>query len=176
MGQRWLFLGSLLLTWAKVSGGEPPAGAHIPPVHGVTLTGERVDLPEAFQGKVGVLVVGFSLASRGDVTAWGKRLASDYRDPKGVTYYEMPMLASVPRLLRGWVLKKIAAEIPQPAQGRFLPLYDDEPEWRAAAGYTKPDDAYVLVVDGAGVVQFHAQGQATETTYAEVRKRVDGLR
>ena len=133
-------------------------------------------LPGAFFGKTGVLVVGFSQASRTEVTAWGKRLAGDYRDSSRVLYYEVPVLASVPRLLRGWVLKKVAAEVPDRARARFLPVYDHEPEWRAAAGYSKADDAYVLVVDGAGVVHFRLQGEAGDAAYAEVKKRIEAMR
>lgn len=157
-------------TWLSV-----PAQSMIPQVQGVALTGERVDLPVALKGKVGVLVLGFSQTSREEVTAWGKRLAGDYRDSGAVVYYEMPMLASVPRLLRGWVFKKVAAEVPEPAKGRFLPLYDHESEWRAAAGYSRAEDAYVLIVDGNGVVQFRVEGAASDAAYAEVKKRVEGM-
>ena len=150
--------------------------APVPAMHAVALSGDQVVLPGAFEGKAGVLVVGFSQASRAEVTAWGKRLAGDYRDSARVVYYEVPVLASVPRLLRGWVLKKVAAEVPDRARARFLPVYDHEPEWRAAVGYTRADDAYVLVVDGAGLVRFRLQGEASDTAYTEVKKRIETMR
>ena len=46
------------------------AQTHIPATHGTTLTGTAVALPEALKGKVGVLVVGFSHASQGEVGSW----------------------------------------------------------------------------------------------------------
>jgi hypothetical protein len=42
---------------------------HIPASHGTTLTGTTMSLPEVLQGKVGVLVVGFSHASQGEVSS-----------------------------------------------------------------------------------------------------------
>ena len=163
-----------LLVGMLAAGSTEPA--RIPKLHGKVLTGEAVDLPEALKGKAGVLVLGFSQASRGDVAAWGKRLAADYRDSNQVIYFEMPMLAGVPRVVRGWVTGKIKESVPARAQARFLPVNDHEREWRAAAGYTKADDAYVLVVDGGGVVRFRTEGAASDGVYAEVKKRVDGMR
>ncbi len=173
---RRLAVKALLLTCGYACSSQAQSNAIIPAVAGITLTGEHVRLPEALKGKVGVLVVGFSQASRTEVAAWGKRLTPDYRDSNGVLFYEMAMLASVPRLLRGWVVKKIGAEVPDRAKSRFLPLYDHEADWRAVTGYMKPDDAYVLVVDAAGVVRFRINGEVGTEAYIELKKRVEALK
>ena len=151
------------------------AATEIPVVHGTVLTGEKVDLPNGLRGKVGVLVVVFSEGSRVEATNWGKRLAADYRDSDAVVYYEMPVLESVPRLLRGWVLKKIADSVPDRAKPRFLPVIDHEKEWKSATGFARPDDAYVLVVDGAGSIAWKTEGGTSDAAYAEVRRRVEAL-
>ena len=74
----------------------------IPELHGTTFSGQAVSLPEAFRGKVGILVIGFSQGSREAVTVWGTKLAADYLDSPSVAYYEIPVLASVPKLIRGF--------------------------------------------------------------------------
>jgi hypothetical protein len=165
--------GLFLLLAAAPGGTQPPGAGRIPAVHGTVLSGEQVDLPDALKGKVGVLVVGFSQASRGQVTDWGKRLATDYRGSESVVYYEMPVLAGVPRLLRGYVLKKISEDVPDRAKARFLPVYGQEAEWKAAAEFGKADVAYVLVVDGAGAVRWHGSGGADDALYAEVKRQVE---
>ncbi len=144
----------------------------IPPVHGTVLSGSAVDLPDALRGKTGVLVIGFSQGSRDQVATWGRRLAVDYRGSSTVTYYEMAALASVPRFLRGLVLKKIKDDVPQPAQERFLPVFDHEADWKSATGFSKADDAYVLVVNGNGTVRWRTAGIASDAAYAEVKRRV----
>ena len=141
----------------------------IPALHGTVLTGAKVDLPESLSGKAGVLVVGFSESSRAEVTAWGHRLAEDYRDSQSVVYYEMPVLAGVPKLLRGWVLKKVSEGVPDRARSRCLPVLDHEPEWKRAAGFTHDEDAYVIVVDSTGTVLWRTEGQMTEARFAEVK-------
>ncbi len=152
---------------------QAQANGPIPPLRGTVLTGEKVELPAGLKGKVGVLVVGFSQASRDEATAWGRRLAADYRDSNAVVYYEMPVLESVPKLLRGWVLKKIGDSVPDRAKPRFLPVVDHEKEWKTAAGYKSADDAYVLVVDGSGIVRETFAGAASDDKYAQVKRQVE---
>ena len=45
--------------------------------------------------------------------------------------------------------------------------------WRAAAHYNKSDDAYVLIVDGDGVVLWQTEGDATDATYAIAKKKLE---
>lgn len=144
-------------------------------VHSPALTGETIDLPAALKGKVGVLVLGFSQGSRDEVTVWGRRLAGDFLNSNTVIYYEMPVLASVPRFLRGLVLRKLKDAVPARAQSRFLPILDHEAEWKTLAGFTTPDDAYVLLVDANGILQWTVQGRAIDLSYAKVKQRIANL-
>lgn len=148
----------------------------IPAVHGTTFANAKVDLPDALRGKVGILVVGFSQGSRDAVTTWGKKLASDYYDSPNVLYYEMPMLASVPRFLRGFVEGRIKASVSDRGKPHFLPLTENEGEWRALVHYKNPDDPYLLLVDETGTIRWQTQGPPTDATYAALRQQVESLR
>jgi hypothetical protein len=152
------------------------AGAQkIPDVHGTSFTGATVDLPDALRGKAGVLVIGFSQGSRDAVTVWGKKLAVDYYDSPAVAYYEMPVLAGVPKLMRGFVAGRIKAAVSDRGRPHFVPLVENEAAWRSLVHYTAPDDAYVLVVDGFGVVRWQTQGQATDAAYAVLKQKLEAL-
>jgi len=142
----------------------------IPAVHATALSGDPVNLPEALQGKIGILILGFSEHSRDQVTPWGKRLATDYRTAPRVLYYEMPVLASVPHLLRPMVLHSLKSSVPERAQPRFVPVTEDERRWQALTHYTSSaaDDAYLLVV-------WRTQGPPTDTTYAALKQQIDTL-
>ena len=147
----------------------------IPELHGTTFSGQAVSLPEAFRGKVGILVIGFSQGSREAVTVWGTKLAADYLDSPSVAYYEIPVLASVPKLIRGFVAGRIKASVADRGKPHFIPLTEDEAAWRALVHYQAPDDAYLLLVDGDGIVHWQTQGPATDTTYAALTERVHAL-
>jgi hypothetical protein len=165
----------LLVSPAALASGTNP-GPQIPSVHGTTFSDNKVDLPEDLQGKVGILVVGFSTGSRDAVTDWGKKLAADYFDSPNVLYYEMPVLASVPKMMRGFVQGRIKSSVSDRGKPHFLPLIDNEMSWRALAHYNKPDDPYILLVDGNGRVRWQSQGPPTDATYATLKQQVDTLR
>src|SRR5450631_2788068 len=108
---------SLLWLMAMVVAGTCCAGAqvpdtHIPAAHGTTLTGTAVALPAALKGKVGVLVVGFSHASQGEVASWGRLLEANSGKSNDVVYFELPMIGSAPKMLRGMIVKKMGSAVP----------------------------------------------------------------
>ncbi len=131
----------------------------IPALQGETFAGNRVSLPDSFGGKPAILVIGFTQASRDAVTKWGEWLA---RDAPAVAYYEIPVLTSVPKMLRGFVLGRIKAAVAEAARPHFVPLLDHEAEWQRIAEYSNADDAYVLLVDGRGYVLWQMHGPPTE--------------
>ena len=165
-----------MLTSASPIVAQQPTVAVIPAASGTTLSGDKVSLPQDLHGRPGVLILGFTQASREQATAWGKRLAVDFHDAPEIHFYETPMLAGVPRLLRGMVLKKIAGTVSENGKHHFLPLYDHEAEWRSAVQYSQPADAYVLLLDGSGNIRWRTQGALSEAADAELQRRLQALR
>jgi hypothetical protein len=160
---------------AGVAGAQQP-DARIPEVHAISFSNESVNLPKGLKGKVGVLVVGFSRDSREADSAWGKRLAADYRESSTVVYYEMPVLAAVPRMVRGFVVKSIKSSVPASEQARFVVILENEAAWKTVTHYGRPDDPYLLVVDSQGNVMWQTQGAPTEAAYAALKQHVEELR
>jgi hypothetical protein len=144
----------------------------IPAMRGTTLTGALVVLPDAVKGKVGVLVVGFTKDSKGPIEAWGKRLAGDYPDASGVVYYELPVLASAPALVRVTIEEQMKLSLSAAEREHFLPITQNEAGWLAAAHYVKGDDAYVLLIGGDGVVRWQTQGPVTDANYAQLKEKI----
>ena len=141
-------------------------------MHGENFAGKAVSLPDAFHGKPGVLVIGFTQASRDAVTQWGTWLANDPAGRAALNYYELPVLASVPKLLRGFVTGKVKAAVADTEKPHFLPLLDHEAEWRAIAHYANADDAYVLLIDGHGFVRWQTHGPPTGQTRAALNQEL----
>lgn len=171
---RWTTL-SIVLFGLTLASAVVPAQTTIPPAHGTTLAGGPVALPDALNGKVGILVLGFSHASQNQVTPWAKLLQADYGQSEDVVYFAMPMLGGAPKMLRGMIEKSMSRAIPFEERPHFLPVTSGEPAWRAVAHYDKPDDAYVLLVDATGTVRWHTEGDATDASYAELKKNLRAL-
>src|SRR5579872_5064114 len=89
--RRWAASAAVAVLMVASTAWSEDVPAHIPVAHGTTLDGTAVVLPDALKDKVGVLVVGFSHASQGQVTNWGRLLAADYGKSTSLAYYEIPM-------------------------------------------------------------------------------------
>ena len=148
---------------------------HIPTARGTTLTGTDMALPNSLNGKIGVLVVGFSRASGEQISDWGRLIEAQYGQSRELTYFEIPMLAGMPKLLRGMVIKQMSSTVPGPERAHFVPLTEDDKPWRAVARYDKADDAYVLVVNGGGVLLWQTEGEATDAAWADFKAKLKGL-
>lgn len=157
---------------AALIGADVRAQTVIPQSQGTTLTGTQLALPEALKGKVGVLVLGFSHTSQGQMASWGRRLAVDHGISQGVIYLELPMLAGAPKMLRGMIVKSMGKSVPEAEKPHYVPMMQGEPAWRAVAHYDKPDDAYILLVDGTGTVLWQTEGEATDPAYLEMKKHL----
>jgi len=175
MPLRWRHRVWVAAIWFGAVRASAQAAERIPVARGTTLAGDAVTLPDALNGNAGVLVVGFSKASQGAVTAWGRRLAKDYRESQSVPYFEVAMLESAPRLLRGMIVHEMRSSVPEAERSHFLTLTEGEAAWRAVAHYGKPDDAYVLLVDGSGVVRWQMEGDATDTAYAALKLGLEAV-
>ena len=151
---------------------DSPARVQIPALQGATFAGTPVNLPAALQGRIGILVIGFSRSSQESARAWGQRLDQRYPAGSSVVYYEMPVLAGVPALLRGWVSSRIRQSIAAPARDHFLPVLDHEAEWKQAAGSISIDNSSVLVVDAHGAIRWRCQGTPNDAAFAELEHQV----
>ena len=173
---RTLTLAILLAGWLMLAAEGQVATGRIPSVQGTTFAGQAVSLPQQLEGRVGVLVLGFSKSSGDVCKGWGQRVAESYRDSHGVVYFQMPVLESVPKLIRGMVVKSIKSGLPEAEQTHFLPVFSNEAEWRTIARYSNPDDAYVLVVDEHGTVRWQTSGKATDSGFAALKQQVETVR
>jgi ATP10 protein len=174
MRTRWKHL---VLVWALLTVGFATAegqSGRIPTTHGTSFAGTEVTLPDDFKGKVGVLVLGFSKSSGDVCKGWGQRLAESYRNSHEVMYYQVPVLESVPKLIRGMVLKSMKSGVPETEQAHFMPTFTDEAEWKKIVLYANANDAYVLVVDGYGKVKWQTSGKVTDAGFGALKEQVEG--
>ena len=123
------------------------AGETIPDSRGTLLSGQEMRLPRDLPARQTVLVVGFTRKSGKSCEEWRRVLAE-----MGVARLQVPMLESVPKLIRGMVLSGMKKGTPAEAQGALLPLFEKEAEWKRVTGFSAADDAYVLLVDEHGEI------------------------
>lgn len=173
------FLRRVVIALVMIVVASTPALAQstrIPETHGTTFSGAQVTLPDDLHGRIGVLVLGFSKSSGDLCKGWGQRLASSYHDSHDVTYYQMPVLESVPKLIRGMVMKSMKSGVPEAEQAHFMPVFSGESDWQKVVRYSNADDAYILVVDGQGNVRWQTSGKVTDAGFEALKQQVEAPR
>jgi hypothetical protein len=165
-----LFVVSMLVCCAVALSAET-----LPGTEGENLLGQKEKVADSLQGKIGVLVIGYSKAA-GDITgAWEKRLSADFASNSAVTLYQMPMLEAAPKFIRGTIISGMKKGVPAPKQANFIVVVKDEDEWKRVSGYQKGQDAYVVIVDKDGEVRQHSAVDAKLSSYESVHHEIEKL-
>ena len=120
------------------------------------------------RGRPAVFVLGFTHASQSQTKAWSARLAPT------IPTYSVAVLQDVPRLVRGMAVAGIKSGVPQSERDRFILVFKGEKELKDASGFSpnQPNDAYILLADSAGAIQWQFHGPVTDAAIAELRSKL----
>ena len=136
------------------------AGDPMPPVTGSLLTGQRATLPAASAGRTTLILMGFTYESRHPVEAWGNWFRAATAGRSGVTFFEVPMIGGMARLGRWFIDRGMRKGTPEALHGNVLTVYGDTGAWKERLGVTdvNKDDAFLILLDRNGVIQWQYQG------------------
>jgi hypothetical protein len=141
----------------------------LPPTEGETLAGKKVTLPAATGGQPALLIIGFTHGSQTQTKAWADRAAHD-RLPA----WSVAVLEDVPRLVRGMATHGIRGGTPKDRFDRFVLVFHGEKALKQAVGFDRPDDAYLVVVDGAGMIRHTYHGPVTDAEVEQIGAQLKG--
>ena len=77
--------------------------------------------------------------------------------------------------MRGVVLRSMRQRIPAPDQVHVVPALQDAKQWKDAVHFSAADDAYVLVVNRAGVIEWRMHGVMSSTSQRALTDAVRAL-
>jgi hypothetical protein len=138
----------------------------LPRLAGESLSGKEVVLPNDAHGKIALLVIGFTKKSSHATQAWEQRFKKDFGNDQRYVVYPVAVLEDVPRFIRGMVTSSIRRGTPPGEQDRFVTLFQGEADLKRFVSYAGPDEAYLLLLDAKGEVQWHGHGLFGEQDYA----------
>jgi hypothetical protein len=104
------------------------------------------------RGKVSLLIVGFSRNSSVPVAAWASRFKEDFSHGGDPAVLRLAFLEEVPRVFRGLAKSGVERSAGQD-RDEVAPIFESEALYKQLVHYSRPDDAYVLVVDRMGAVR-----------------------
>jgi len=162
--------------------GELAVGERLPALPGEYLSGRKAMLPDDATGRVALLLVGFSYASRVPVKAWTQRFRAEFADKTQVTFYQVPMLGGAARMGKWFIEGGMRRGTPKADQESVIPVYSGTDAWRQRLGVKADakaeDTAYLVLLDRKGNVVWRHAGPLEEAAYqtlaAQVRKLVAG--
>lgn len=147
----------------------------LPKTDEVTLAGDQVNLESSLKGNTGVLILGFSKKSEGQVREWTKALLTEFSAEHSAVIFEMPILESMPRLVRGVAVRSMKSGSSPTEREHFLPVFHNEMQWKQVAQFSEPDNAYIIVIDREGKIVWREHGPIDDKRKTELIGRVRAL-
>jgi hypothetical protein len=168
-----LALGATMATAAHA--GRLAVGDTLPALTGERLSGDALHLPEAAHGKVALLAMGFSYASRHAVEAWVTRFRSEFGRDSAVTFYELPMMSGFgARMGKPFIDSGMRRGTPRELHPQVATVWKDVGAWKQRIGVAHSDLAYLLVLDRDGCVAWVGDGGTDLAGYEALAKQVRG--
>ena len=135
-------------------------GDRMPQLKGETLTGRTAVLPEAAAGKVTLGAIGFTYQSRFPVEAWANWYRAAIDSKTAMTFFEVPMIGGMATLGRWFINRGMRSGTPVDLHDNVITVYGRTGNWQARLSYSKAheDDAYLIVLDGQGMVRWLHHG------------------
>ena len=147
----------------------PPAGSQPPKLHGQTLDGKTIVLPDAAAGKVTLLVLGASKKGGDRTGPWKDHFAADFGANANATYYVAALLQKVPGLVRGMIRSGMRGGTPEAARSHVLTSASDEDAWTKYVKMTDDSLPAVLLLDTSGRVLWSYNGTFDPGRYADLK-------
>jgi hypothetical protein len=147
-----------------------------PTISGQTLSGHPVTLPTATAGHPAILFVGFSHASQKAVEGWSRQVAAQLKTTHPeVERFDIAVIQDAPRLVRGMITHSMKGSVPVAEHDHFLTVTQGEEELKKAADYSAGDDAYVMLIDGAGKITWHTHGDVSDAALKQLAEQVNAV-
>ncbi|MBV9435375.1 MAG: hypothetical protein JOZ44_04950 [Acidobacteria bacterium] len=121
----------------------------------------KISLPEAVLGHPAIFNIGFSREGGDSSRRWTPALKKQV-EGMNVSIYAVAVLQDAPRLARGMIRHGIRSGIPKDEDRNFLLVYQGENEWKSFAGFSAANDAYIVLVDSAGVARARVHGKSPD--------------
>lgn len=127
-------------------------GQPFPSVSGENLEQKLVNIPEDFEGKTTLLLIGYKQNSQFDIDRW--LIGLDMTNTE-VDVYEIPTIQGLfPRMFSTMIDNGMRAGIPKPLWKGVITVYKDGEKIQAYTGNENPNNARVVLLNEKGIVLY----------------------
>jgi hypothetical protein len=154
---------------------EIRVGERLPELRGEFLTGKEAVLPEAAEGRVALLLLGFTYKSRFPVEEWAEKFRRRFQSDSGVTFYETPMMGGAARLGKWFIDSGMRRGTPKEAHEHVITVYRDAGVWRQRVALKNEETACLILLDQRGDVAWRYEGAFDDTAFLQLTLKVSQL-
>jgi hypothetical protein len=169
-----VFIAAMLLLLATVSSAQAQTQT-IPSTKTKALDDSEVTFPRPADQQILILILGFSKKSGDVCQVWAKHIRTEMVEDPRVNYYQIANLEGVSSLAKRLILHGIRSGLSPEQQSHFIPLYDNEDQWKKLVNFSAPDDAYLIVASPDGQITWQFHGPFTDASYAELKNAASTL-
>ncbi len=151
---------------APLSVGDP-----FPQLKAEYLTGRKAVLPDAAQGRMALVMMGFTYDSRFAVERWAEAFKSAFGSRADVTFYEVPVIGGMGRMAKWFIDSGMRKGTPRELHENVITVYGGVNRWKTAMGFSKQAEnaAYLALLDQSGRVRWLYHGELDEAAMASLR-------
>jgi hypothetical protein len=148
----------------------------LPRLEATALDGRILVLPDSAAGDIALVGFGYQRESQDDLNSWLQPFRQEYMPADGFRAYEVPMMGSrIPGVLRGIINAGMRKATTNEARRSVAPFYGDVDGYSKRLGVDDRSRVQMFLLDGSGLVRWHASGRADSTGLAGMRLEVAKL-
>lgn len=142
-------------------------GDVFPRLEGEFLTGRKAILPDAAQGKVALVMMGFTYQSRFVVEAWSEPVRKAFAARELATFFEVPVLGGMARMGKFFIDRGMRSGTSKALHENVITVWGNVDRWKLLMGFSKSaeDDAYLALLGQDGHVLWLHHGPHTDQAF-----------
>ena len=164
-----------VVAFATAPASEIKIGDRLPELRGEFLTGREAVLPQAAEGRVTLLLLGFTYQSRFAVEAWAERFRAHFQSDPRVTFYEVPMIGGAARLGRWFIDRGMRQGTPKEDYEHVVTIYRRTDSWKQRVRFQDPNAAYLILLDRTSRVAWLHQGAFEDRAFQALSQKISEL-
>jgi len=167
---------AILLLLLAMAGASPMIWVRLPRLAAPALDGTQLVLPDSVSGNITLVGFAYRRESQADLGSWLDPFRREFLPADGFRACEVPMMGSrIPGVLRGVINSAMRKATPLEAQRWVAPFYGDIDGYSRRLGISDRGRVQMFLLDGSGIVRWHAAGRADSTGLAGMRFEVARL-
>jgi len=144
-------------------------GSVFPEIHGHSLAGQQVTIPDAASGRIALILVAFERQAQGMLDSWNEPFVQKFGGNEGYVTYELPIIdAFLPRMLSFSIDAGMRSGIPKEKHPYVVTYYGDSTELRQALDIRDRSLGYAYLLDRRGAIRWAGKGYATDAGVEEM--------